>query len=102
MFDATNLMLRNKKQAKCIIISGIGLLIASLIFLLGFDLLWNKWDLQAIDHLYSRLVKLGKGPKPSPKIVYFTVEMKKKTLINLKTTLAENNEQIVLKYRKIF
>ena len=66
-------MLRNKKQAKCIIISGIGLLMASLVILSGFNLLWNKWDLQAIDHLYSRLVKLGKGPKPSPKIVYLFI-----------------------------
>ena len=46
---------------------------ASLVILSGFNLLWNKWDLQAIDHLYSRLVKLGKGPKSSPKIVYLDI-----------------------------
>ena len=73
MFDATNLMLRNKKQSKYIVISGFGLLLVSLVFLLGFDFLWNKWDLQATDYLYSRLVKLGKGPKPSPKIVYLDI-----------------------------
>ena len=66
-------MLRNKKQSKYIVISGFGLLLVSLIFLLGFDFLWNKWDLQATDYLYSRLVKLGKGPKPSPKIVYLDI-----------------------------
>jgi adenylate cyclase len=66
-------MLRNKKQAKYIIILGIGLFIASLVFLSGFNLLWNKWDFQAIDHLYSRLVKFGKGPKPSPRIIYLDI-----------------------------
>ncbi|KMP10924.1 hypothetical protein UR09_04865 [Candidatus Nitromaritima sp. SCGC AAA799-A02] len=39
----------------------------------GFNLFWNKWDYQAVDSFYSYLVKSGKGPEPSSRIVYLDI-----------------------------
>ena len=68
-----NLMLRNKQQRLFISRLAVVLTFAALIINYFSGLLWNSWDYQVLDYIYSNSIENQKNAKLSSKIKFLDI-----------------------------